>query len=82
MEASAAALCQEAGLVDATRAASPAAIATLVGGRGRELSPVAAIVGAMAANEVVKVVTRRDAPLNNFLLFDGMEGEGGRVYTL
>ncbi len=82
MAASAEALCREAGLAPGPPCVDPAAIATLVASRGRELSPVAAIVGAMAANEVVKVVTRKDAPLTNFLLFDGMEGEGGRVYAL
>jgi ubiquitin-like 1-activating enzyme E1 A len=81
VEASAEALRRDAGLPSEGRV-DPAAIATLVAWRAQELSPVAAIVGAMAANEVVKVVTRRDAPLNNFLLFDGMEGEGGRVYAL
>ena len=81
MAASAEALCRDAGFPDGKRV-DAGAIAALVGGRARELSPVAAIVGAMAANEVVKVVTRRDAPLNNLLLFDGMEGEGGRVYAL
>jgi molybdopterin/thiamine biosynthesis adenylyltransferase len=54
----------------------------LCGDQGMEMSPVAAIVGAMVANEAVKLVTGKDAPLNNFLAFDGMGGSGGRVYAL
>lgn len=50
--------------------------------QGMEISPVAAIVGAMVANEAVKLVTGKDAPLNNFMAFDGMGGSGGRVYAL
>ncbi len=56
--------------------------AALCGDQGMEISPVAAIVGAMVANEAVKLVTGKDAPLNNFLAFDGMGGSGGRVYAL
>ena len=47
-----------------------------------DVSAGASVTAAMAATEAVKVVTGRDAPLNNLLLFDGMEGAGGRVYAL
>ena len=48
----------------------------------KEVSPVAAVVGAMVANEAMKVVTGKDAPLNNFMCFDALGGSGGRVYKL
>ncbi len=47
-----------------------------------ELSPVAAVMGAMVANEAMKAVTGKDAPMCSVLCFDGMGGSGGRVYKL
>jgi hypothetical protein len=36
-----------------------------------ELSPVAAIVGGQLAQDILKVVSGKDAPINNFFCFDG-----------
>jgi ubiquitin-like 1-activating enzyme E1 A len=80
---------QAAGAVGAAGAAGAGLAAgvpcgELVDGRGggAEVSPVAAVVGAMVANEAMKVVTGKDAPLNNFMCFDALGGSGGRVYKL
>ena len=39
-----------------------------------ELAPVAAIVGGELAQEVLKAVTHKDLPFNNFFFFDGIVG--------
>ena len=41
-----------------------------------ELSPVCAVVGGVLAQEVIKAVSQKDKPLNNFFLFDGYNSEG------
>ena len=41
-----------------------------------ELSPVCAVVGGVLAQEVIKAVSQKDKPLNNFFLFDGYSSEG------
>nr|XP_058952031.1 SUMO-activating enzyme subunit 1-like [Pocillopora verrucosa] len=41
-----------------------------------EVSPVCAIVGGIVGQEVVKAVSGRDAPLNNFFFYNGVEGHG------
>lgn len=41
-----------------------------------EVSPVCAIVGGIVGQEVVKAVSGKDAPLNNFFFYDGLEGHG------
>ncbi|EDO49380.1 predicted protein [Nematostella vectensis] len=41
-----------------------------------ELSPVCAIVGGVVGQEIVKAVSGKDAPLNNFFFYDGLEGHG------
>ena len=41
-----------------------------------ELSPVAAIVGGILGQEVIKVISNKDAPLNNFFLFNPLESAG------
>ena len=38
-----------------------------------ELSPVAAIVGGVLAQEIIKVISNKDAPHNNFFLYNPME---------
>ncbi|XP_004346370.2 aos protein [Capsaspora owczarzaki ATCC 30864] len=43
---------------------------------GPEMSPVSAIVGGVYAQEVLKAVSGKDAPLNNVFLFDGTDGAG------
>lgn len=48
----------------------------LIGSLGCELSPVAAIVGGVFAGEVIKVVSGKDMPLNNFFFYDGIDSTG------
>ena len=67
--------------VPAGAAAACAALAA-AWAAGGELSPVAAVVGAIVANEAMKVVTGKDAPMRSLLCFDGMGGTGGRVYEV
>jgi ubiquitin-like 1-activating enzyme E1 A len=40
---------------------------------GAELSPVAAFLGGYVAQDVINVLGQKEAPLQNFLLFDGEE---------
>lgn len=39
-----------------------------------EFSPVCAVVGGMMAQDVLKALAARDAPIANFLTFDGNTG--------
>ena len=41
-----------------------------------ELSPVAAIVGGVLGQEVIKVISNKDAPHNNFFLYNPLESSG------
>ncbi|XP_053123332.1 SUMO-activating enzyme subunit 1 isoform X2 [Hemicordylus capensis] len=41
-----------------------------------EMAPVCAVVGGVLGQEVVKALSQRDPPLNNFFFFDGMKGNG------
>ena len=41
-----------------------------------ELSPVAAIVGGVLAQEIIKVISNKDAPHKNFFLYNPMESCG------
>ena len=41
-----------------------------------ELSPVAAIVGGVLGQEVIKVISNKDAPHNNFFLYNPLESCG------
>ncbi|XP_076358943.1 SUMO1 activating enzyme subunit 1 [Tachypleus tridentatus] len=41
-----------------------------------ELSPICAVVGGVLAQDVIKAVSGKDAPLKNFFLFDGQDGSG------
>ncbi|KAJ6663643.1 hypothetical protein lerEdw1_009722 [Lerista edwardsae] len=41
-----------------------------------EMAPVCAVVGGVLGQEVVKALSQRDPPLNNFFFFDGMRGSG------
>ncbi len=52
-------------------------VRTLVTAAGVQLSPVAAIMGGIVAQEVVKLVSRKDDPINNWFFFDAMGGTGG-----
>lgn len=41
-----------------------------------ETSPVAAIVGGIQAQEIIKIISNKDAPHNNFFLFNPLETAG------
>ena len=41
-----------------------------------ELSPVAAIVGGVLSQEVIKAVSKKDQPQNNFFLYNPLESSG------
>uniref|UniRef100_A0A6J0T687 SUMO-activating enzyme subunit 1 n=1 Tax=Pogona vitticeps TaxID=103695 RepID=A0A6J0T687_9SAUR len=41
-----------------------------------EMAPVCAVVGGVLSQEVVKALSQRDSPLNNFFFFNGMKGSG------
>ncbi|XP_060639686.2 SUMO-activating enzyme subunit 1-like [Anolis sagrei] len=41
-----------------------------------EMAPVCAVVGGVLSQEVVKALSQRDPPLNNFFFFNGMKGNG------
>lgn len=41
-----------------------------------QLSPVCAVVGGIVGQEIIKAVSHKDAPHNNFFLYDPMEGSG------
>jgi len=41
-----------------------------------QLSPVAAIVGGFLAQEVIKAVSKKDQPQNNFFLYDPLDSSG------
>lgn len=41
-----------------------------------EFAPVCAVVGGVAANNVVKAVSRSGAPVNNLFLYDLSDGRG------
>ena len=41
-----------------------------------ELSPVAAIVGGVLAQEIIKTISNRDAPNKNFFLFNPLASAG------
>jgi len=40
------------------------------------LSPVCAITGGILAQEVIKAVSQRDVPHNNFFFYNGLETSG------
>ncbi|KAK2174456.1 hypothetical protein NP493_801g02066 [Ridgeia piscesae] len=41
-----------------------------------ELSPVCAVVGGVLGQEIIKAVSQRDAPHNNFFFYNGVNGSG------
>jgi len=41
-----------------------------------ERSPVAAIVGGKLAQEIIKAISNKDAPHNNFFIFNPCDGAG------
>lgn len=41
-----------------------------------ELSPVCAVVGGVLGQEIIKAVSHKDLPHNNFFFYNGVDGEG------
>lgn len=41
-----------------------------------EISPVCAVVGGMLAQDILKALAAREAPIANFFTFDGSTGGG------
>jgi len=46
-----------------------------------QFNPVCAVLGGVMAAEIIKAVSQQDAPINNFFLYNGLDGFG-RVYLL
>ncbi|KAF9938921.1 SUMO-activating enzyme subunit 1 [Modicella reniformis] len=49
---------------------------TLVASASAEISPVCAIVGGFLAQDILKTLSGKDAPLLNYFLYNGIEGTG------
>jgi len=49
---------------------------TLVKNFGCEFVPVSAVVGGIAAQEMIKILAADDAPINNFFFYDSVDGTG------
>ncbi len=43
---------------------------------GCDFSPVAAILGGMLGQELVKVISKKDEPIHNFFVFNGADSQG------
>jgi ubiquitin-like 1-activating enzyme E1 A len=41
-----------------------------------EFSPVCAVVGGLVAQDILKSLGRKELPMNNFFVFDGVTGSG------
>lgn len=50
--------------------------ATLVKNFGCEFVPVSAVVGGIAAQEMIKILAADDEPINNFFFYDSTDGTG------
>ncbi|KAJ2419776.1 E1 ubiquitin-activating protein aos1 [Coemansia sp. RSA 2522] len=42
---------------------------------GTEFVPCAAVVGGTLAQEVLKIITRKDMPINNWYTYDALKGD-------
>ncbi|KAG9315727.1 hypothetical protein JVU11DRAFT_3374 [Chiua virens] len=51
-------------------------IDTLSTAASHEISPVCAVVGGMLAQDILKALAAREAPIANFFVFDGTSGSG------
>ncbi|KAJ1815376.1 E1 ubiquitin-activating protein aos1 [Coemansia sp. RSA 2599] len=43
---------------------------------GTEFVPCAAVVGGTLAQEVLKIITRKDQPINNWYVYDALQADG------
>lgn len=47
-----------------------------------ELSPAAAVVGGVLAQEIIKAVSHKDAPIRNYFFFNGATDFNGVVEAI
>ena len=55
---------------------------TLVGTASAEIAPVCAIVGGFLAQDILKTLSGKDAPLLNYFMYNGLEGIAWLFLTL
>lgn len=67
---------EEAGAAGIDAAALPAEALAAYASEGEDMPAINAVVGGVLANELIKAVGRRGAPLNNLFLFSLLEGAG------
>ncbi|CAG8693001.1 1297_t:CDS:2, partial [Scutellospora calospora] len=41
-----------------------------------ELTPICAILGGVLAQDILNVLSKKGAPINNLFVFDGLQGNG------
>ncbi|KAL4450085.1 hypothetical protein ABPG77_010754 [Micractinium sp. CCAP 211/92] len=75
-DALAAAWADEAGAAGVDAAALPAEALAAYASDGEDMPAINAIVGGVVANEVIKAVGRKGAPINNLFLFSLLDGAG------
>jgi len=61
---------------EAFAARAPAAESLVALRMGNELSPVCAVVGGIVGQELLKAISGKDEPVDNFFFFDGLSGSG------
>lgn len=47
---------------------------------GCEVGPVCAVLGGVLGQEVIKIISRTNAPVSNYMVYDAWRGEGREVY--
>lgn len=57
------------------------AVETFLATKGAEISPVAAVLGGVVAQQILNAISRKQQPLQNLLVFDGVASTGP-VYTV
>lgn len=60
----------------------PVALEAFCSQAGVEFVPVAAVVAGQLGQEVVKLLSGKDEPLQHVFIFDAMEGGGGAVFRV
>ena len=58
-----------------------AAVADLARTAGTEISPICAVTGGMLGQEIIKAISAKNEPFNNWFFFDGISGNG-RVWCV
>jgi len=51
-------------------------LSSLIKSIGNEISPICAILGGIAGQEIIKIICKNDEPFNNFFFYNAMEGTG------